>query len=214
MSYIKTDILPLKQLVFLGDSKKALKSFPAAAQRKFGYELLKVQAGDQPSDSKPMPSVGSGVEEIRNMGRVRNISRDLPGAKAAGRVRSARLSKEVAGNKSTRSRTGAKASFRPLVTSGRKGEPDYEEFESVWDALGFSPQEAANLETRSLLMIQIERIIKKSRWTQATAAKHCGVSQPRVNDLLRGRIEKFSIDALVNMAACLGQKVHIQLKAA
>jgi phage-related protein len=65
MSYIKTDILPLKRLVFLGDSKKALKSFPAAAQRKFGYEMLRVQAGDQPSDSKPMPSVGTGVEEIR-----------------------------------------------------------------------------------------------------------------------------------------------------
>lgn len=63
-------------------------------------------------------------------------------------------------------------------------------------------------------MIQIEQIIKKSRWTQAAAAKHCGVSQPRINDLLRGRIDKFSIDALVNMGACLGQKVHITLKAA
>jgi predicted XRE-type DNA-binding protein len=63
-------------------------------------------------------------------------------------------------------------------------------------------------------MRQIENIIKKSRWTQATAAKHCGVSQPRINDLLRGRINKFSIDALVNMAACLGQKVHIHLEAA
>jgi phage-related protein len=52
-------------LVFLGDSKKSLKSFPATAQRKFGFELLKVQAGDQPLDSKPMPSVGIGVEEIR-----------------------------------------------------------------------------------------------------------------------------------------------------
>jgi predicted XRE-type DNA-binding protein len=100
------------------------------------------------------------------------------------------------------------------VTSGRKGDADYEEFESLWDALGFSPQEAANLEARSALMIQIEKIIENKKWTQATAAKHCGVSQPRINDLLRGRIDKFSIDALVNMAACLGQKVQIQLKAA
>ena len=89
-----------------------------------------------------------------------------------------------------------------------------ERFDSVWEALGFSTEEAANLEARSVLMRQIERIIKKNRWTQATAAKHCGVSQPRVNDLLRGRIDKFSIDALVNMAACLGQKVHIRLAAA
>jgi predicted XRE-type DNA-binding protein len=63
-------------------------------------------------------------------------------------------------------------------------------------------------------MRQIEDIVKKAGWTQATAAKHCGVSQPRINDLLRGRIDKFSIDALVNMAACLGQKVHIHLAAA
>ena len=62
--------------------------------------------------------------------------------------------------------------------------------------------------------MQIRDIIKKSRWTQAVAAKHCGVSQPRINDLLRGRIDKFSIDALVNMAACLGHRVHIQLRAA
>ena len=63
-------------------------------------------------------------------------------------------------------------------------------------------------------MIQLREIIRTQKWTQATAAKHCGVSQPRVNDLLRGRIHKFSIDALVNMAACLGQKVHIRLAAA
>lgn len=63
-------------------------------------------------------------------------------------------------------------------------------------------------------MIQLDQLIKKSGWTQAAAAKHCGVSQPRINDLLRGRIDKFSIDALVNIAAHLGQKVHITLRAA
>jgi predicted XRE-type DNA-binding protein len=63
-------------------------------------------------------------------------------------------------------------------------------------------------------MRQIEHIIKQAGWTQAATAKQCGVSQPRINDLLRGRIHKFSIDALVNMAACLGQKVYIALKAA
>lgn len=89
-----------------------------------------------------------------------------------------------------------------------------ESFDSVWDALGFSPEEAANLEARSDLIIQIRELIRSKKWTQAAAAKRCGVSQPRINDLLRGRIDKFSIDALVNMAAHLGQKVHIQLEAA
>lgn len=86
--------------------------------------------------------------------------------------------------------------------------------ESVWEALGFSPNEAANLQARAVLMRQIEGIIKEAGWTQAAAAKRCGVSQPRINDLLRGRIDKFSIDALVNMATALGRRVDFELKAA
>jgi len=89
-----------------------------------------------------------------------------------------------------------------------------ETFDSVWDALGFSPEESANLETRSVLMIEIRDHIRKQGWTQAVAAKRCGVSQPRINNLLQGRIDKFSVDALINIAACLGQRVHIELRAA
>jgi len=59
------DILKLKRLEFLGDSKKSLKAFPAMAQSKLGFELKRVQAGLQPRDSKPMKSIGAGVEEIR-----------------------------------------------------------------------------------------------------------------------------------------------------
>ena len=85
-------------------------------------------------------------------------------------------------------------------------------FASVWDALADSPTEAANLELRSTLMIKIEQIIKKNGWTQAEAAKRCGVSQPRMNDLLRGRISRFSLDALVNIASALGRKVKVSLE--
>lgn len=148
------------------------------------------------------------------MGRGRNISSDLPRTASRSRVRSARVSKKDAANKSARSRSGSRPP-RALATVKSSEEPlVIERFDSVWEALGFPPEEAANLEMRSLLMIQIREIIRKRKWTQATAARHCGISQPRINDLLRGRIDKFSIDALVNMAASLGQKVHIQLKAA
>jgi predicted XRE-type DNA-binding protein len=87
-------------------------------------------------------------------------------------------------------------------------------FASVWDALCDTPEEAANLTVRSDLMIQISAIIKKNGWTQAEAAKRCGVTQPRINDLLRGRIDRFSLDALVNIATALGRKVQLKLKAA
>jgi len=85
-------------------------------------------------------------------------------------------------------------------------------YASVWDAIADSPEEAANLRLRSALMQQIARIIERKEWTQAEAASHCGISQPRVNDLLRGRIARFSLDALVNIAAALGRKVTVKLE--
>ena len=91
---------------------------------------------------------------------------------------------------------------------------EVQQFANVWDALADTPEEAANLTLRSELMNEIEEIVKKNGWTQAEAAKRCGVSQPRINDLLRGRISRFSIDALVNIAAALGRKVRVNLEAA
>jgi predicted XRE-type DNA-binding protein len=88
---------------------------------------------------------------------------------------------------------------------------EYEEFESVWDAIADTPQEAANLRIRSDLMHQITEIIEANQWTQTEAAKRCGVTQPRINDLLRGRISRFSLDALVNIASALGRKVTVSL---
>jgi len=87
-------------------------------------------------------------------------------------------------------------------------------FANVWDALCETSEEAANLTARSDLMIQIAQIVKKGGWTQAEAARRCGVTQPRINDLLRGRIDRFSLDALVNIATALGRKVQIRLRAA
>lgn len=89
-----------------------------------------------------------------------------------------------------------------------------EGFSSVWDAIADTPEEAVNLRVRSELMDKITAVIEESGWTQVEAAKQCGVTQPRINDLLRGRISRFSLDALVNIAASLGRRVHIELEAA
>jgi predicted XRE-type DNA-binding protein len=85
-------------------------------------------------------------------------------------------------------------------------------FANVWDAIADSPAEASNLELRYQLMEKISSIVKQNGWTQAEAAKRCGVTQPRINDLLRGRIARFSLDALVNIAAALGRKVWVSLE--
>ena len=89
-----------------------------------------------------------------------------------------------------------------------------ESYDSVWDAIADTPGQAANLRARAELMQKIAAIVKESGWTQAQAAKHCGVTQPRINDLLRGRVSRFSLDALVNIATAIGRRVHVDLEAA
>ena len=92
--------------------------------------------------------------------------------------------------------------------------PKIESYASVWDAITDTPEEAANLRLRSELMDKIAAVVEEKGWTQLEAAGHCGVTQPRVNDLLRGRISRFSLDALVNIAAALGRRVHVELEVA
>jgi predicted XRE-type DNA-binding protein len=89
-----------------------------------------------------------------------------------------------------------------------------ETFASVWDALANTPEQAANLRARAELMQQIAAIVKESKWTQVEAAAQCGITQPRMNDLLRGRVSRFSLDALVNVATSIGRRVHLELELA
>jgi len=89
-----------------------------------------------------------------------------------------------------------------------------ESYASVWDAIEDTPGQAANLRARAELMRQIATLVKKQGWTQVEAARRCGVTQPRINDLLRGRVSRFSLDALVNISTALGCRVRVDLQAA
>jgi predicted XRE-type DNA-binding protein len=81
-------------------------------------------------------------------------------------------------------------------------------FDSVWDALENSPAEAANMKARADLMIAVRDVVEGWNVTQAEAAKRLGLTQPRMNDLLRGRIDKFSLDALMILATAAGLVVE------
>lgn len=87
-----------------------------------------------------------------------------------------------------------------------------QQFASVWDAIEDTPVEAENMKLRSQLMVQLTDYIARASLNQAEAAKLFNVTQPRVSDLMRGKINLFAIDALVNMAAAAGLKVEIQLR--
>lgn len=80
---------------------------------------------------------------------------------------------------------------------------------NVFKDLGFGREEAEHLMIRSELMIKIEKLLKARGLTQAEAAKVMRVSQPRVSDLLRGRLDLFSTDALIDMLARLGVSVRL-----
>ena len=85
-------------------------------------------------------------------------------------------------------------------------------FANVWDALSDSPEEAATMKIRSDVMIAIHDTIRAWDTTQAKAASRLGVTQPRLNDLLQGKINKFSLDALLTLAGRAGLKVKINIK--
>ena len=80
---------------------------------------------------------------------------------------------------------------------------------NVFNDLGFSAEEADNLRIRSQLMIAITRLIEQRGMTQAEAAGLCGVTQPRISDVVRGKIELFTIDALVKMLGYAGVAVDL-----
>ena len=84
--------------------------------------------------------------------------------------------------------------------------------ESLFEAFGYSPNEAANLEIRADWMLALERYIRDEKMTQREAARFFGIHQPRINDLMKRRIDKFTIDALINMLAKTGKSVKIEIQ--
>jgi predicted XRE-type DNA-binding protein len=84
-------------------------------------------------------------------------------------------------------------------------------FTSVWDAIEDTPQAAASMKARSTLMMELSSYIEKQGLTQAQAADLLGVTQPRVSDLMRGKINLFSLDMLLNMATTAGMSPVLKL---
>ena len=85
-----------------------------------------------------------------------------------------------------------------------------QKFNSIWDAIEESPEAAENMKLRSSLMMALAKHLDHTGLTQSQAAELFGVTQPRISDLIRGKINLFGLDALVNMAAAAG--LHIEMR--
>ena len=82
----------------------------------------------------------------------------------------------------------------------------------IFRDVGFGVEEAASLRIRSELMIRLSNLIKKRKLTQLAAARLLGVTQPRVSDLVRGKIDLFSVDSLIDMISRAGGTVEVTVR--
>jgi predicted XRE-type DNA-binding protein len=83
-------------------------------------------------------------------------------------------------------------------------------FASVWEAIEDTPAQAENMKLRSVLIMALKDHIARAELSQSEAAKLLGMTQPRISDLLRGKIELFGLDTLVNMIGAAG--LHIEMR--
>ncbi|MBM3534173.1 MAG: helix-turn-helix domain-containing protein [Alphaproteobacteria bacterium] len=200
----------MKPIVFLGDSLSTLRGFPNNARRRAGYQIDRVQRGFDPDDWKPMPIVGSGTREIRVRDET-GAFRVLYVAVRAEAVYVLHCFQKKSQRTSQSDLELGTQRYKELMR-GRKMKD--RRFASVWDAIEGTRQEAASLRARSELMLALAELIRRSGWTQRQAAAKFGVTQPRISDLVRGRIDLFSLDTLVDMASAGGLKPRITVKRA
>ena len=83
-------------------------------------------------------------------------------------------------------------------------------YDNIWDAIEDSAEQAENMRLRASLMMALEHYVTRNGMSQEQAAKLLGVSQPRISNLMRGKISLFSLDMLVNMVAAAG--LHVEMK--
>jgi predicted XRE-type DNA-binding protein len=89
-----------------------------------------------------------------------------------------------------------------------------QEFASVWDAIEDTPDAAEHMRIRSSLMTSLKQHVKEQGWTQTEAAAALGVTQPRLSDLMRGKVSLFGIDALISLLSAAGLRVEVQVRKA
>lgn len=86
-----------------------------------------------------------------------------------------------------------------------------DQYESVWDAIADTPEEAEALKTRAAVMRAINDRLDEFGWSQTVAAENIGVAQPRISDLRTGKLSRFSLEALIEIARKVGLEVEVKI---
>ena len=159
-------------------------------------------------DWKPMPTVGSGVHEIRVRDEA-GAFRLMYVAKFPEAVYVLHAFQKKTRTTARRELALARDRYQEVLVR-RKSQT----FASVWDAIEDSKNQAASMKARAQLMRVLQKTVRGWNVSQKVAADRLGLTQPRLNDLLRGKIDKFSLDALFDLAGRVGLKVSIALRKA
>jgi predicted XRE-type DNA-binding protein len=115
-------------------------------------------------------------------------------------------------HRSATSKSAASGSSRSSRNDRRRGSEVISSGGNVFQDMGFSPEEALNLHLRSQLMIELRRLIEERGLTQNQAAKLFGVTQPRISNLVSGKIDLFSLDHLIKIAGRAGAVLHLAIE--
>ncbi|MES2564523.1 MAG: XRE family transcriptional regulator [Pseudomonadota bacterium] len=198
---------------WFGDSRTTVEKFSRLGRRLAAGELFRVQAGAEPLDWKPLRTIGAGAREIRV--HAEHDYRIIYVAQSSKAVYVLHALEAKAGD-------ALKARAPELTALSENGADDEDDSKhkikmergcgNVFGDVGFAPAEAHNMLLRAELALRAERFIKDKKLTQAAAAKALGLAQPRLNQLLRGKFEVFSIDALVKMLIKAGLRVELRVK--
>lgn len=196
----------MKKVIFEGDALLRIRSFPEAAKQRAGYEINRVQQDKEPENCKPFSTIGQGVREIciHVNGHYRVLYVETSDHKVHVLHVFEKKTQKTRQADIDLARSGLKnlSEGKVILT---------QEFNNVWDAIEDNSVMAENLRLRSQLMMEMSDYVKQSDLTQAKSAAKHGTTQPRLNDVLNGRIEKCTVDRLVNMLAAVGFKISMQI---
>ncbi len=219
MTDIDTEGVDEAEVVWEGDCLEVVRSFPKPIREDLGADIRRLQVGVKPLNSRPMHSIGKRVYELRQMddkgwyrviylGKVGNRLHMLhafmkKSAKTSAndlRIATARL-KAVNARLTEEKKMPAKASKPAHVSRG-----------NVFEDLGFTAEEAAILAMKTQLHIEIMRAVRQQKLTPRQLEKMLAVPQPRVSELMNGKISRMTADLLTKYLYRLGREVTMKTK--
>jgi predicted XRE-type DNA-binding protein len=216
---------PERPLRWVGPSRRELKEFPVEVQKVMGYALFLAQIGVKHPDAKPLKGHrGAGVEVAEDF-KTTPIARSIRSGFMRLFTSSTRFRRSRRGDSDAEAHSGcgqrpargaAAPSGRIRVQAIQGGEPMSEELEvsvssgNVFEDLGLA--DSGELMAKAKLAAQVSSILQHRHLTQAAAAEILGITQPRVSDLARGRLEKFSLASLLQFLLLLDRDVEIVVR--